>query len=100
MKNPIRKYKEWRDTLATNENESRVNSNVYVSNDPNDPENGIYVFVMDVPVIKVVDGNNDRGNTLPIEKVGEFVGNIKRMFRNSINNKPINDDVQREETDS
>lgn len=97
MKNPIKRYKEWRDTLANNENESRVNSNVYVSNDP---ENGIYVFVMDVPVIKVVDGNNDLGNTLPIDKVAEFVGNIKRMFRNSINNKPINDDVQREEADS
>lgn len=99
MKNPIRKYKEWRDTLATNENESRVNSNVYVSNDPNDPENGIYVFVMDVPVIKVVDGNNDRGNTLPIEKVGEFVGNIKRMFRNALNDKAIAYELPHKEAD-
>lgn len=97
MRNPIRKYNEWRKSLNDKEISERVNGKVYVANDPNDPENGIYVFVANIPVMKVTYGNNDRGNTLPIDKVGEFVGNVKRMYRNAINNKPINDDIQREE---
>lgn len=100
MKNPIKKYKEWRTGLYDLEMNEKVNTNVYVANDPYDPDNGIYVFVADIPVMRVVDGRNCNGNTIPIENVGEFIVNVKNMFRNSINKKPIIDDVQRKDSDN
>lgn len=100
MKNPIKKYKEWRTGLYDLEMNEKVNTNVYVANDPNDPENGIYVFVADIPVMRVIDCKNGNGNAIPIDKVGEFIANVKNMFRNSINKKPISNDVQRKETDN
>ena len=99
MNNPSKKYREWKKEIDVKEREDTINNNVYVSNDPNDPNNGVYVFVFNVPIIKVIDGNNDTGNTLPIEKVGEFVGNIKRMFRNALNDKAIAYELPHKEAD-
>ena len=66
-----------------------VNRDVTIANDPNDPENRIYVFVGGIPIAEVSDVELDKENTILIDHVGEFVANIKKMYLNSLNNKPI-----------
>ena len=70
-------------------NKKTVNTGVTVANDPNDPENRIYVFVGGIPVAEVRDVELDGENTILIDHVGEFVANVKKMYLNSLNGKPI-----------
>ena len=71
------------------ETERMVNRDVYVGNDPNDPENGIYIFCRGIPVLKVVNDPCVTNNEVGIDEVAEVVKNIKDMYRNSLNGKPI-----------
>ena len=74
---------------AIRETERMVNKNVYVGNDPNDPENGIYIFCGGIPVLRVVNDPCVTNNEVGIDEVAEVVKNIKDMYRNSLSNKPI-----------
>ena len=71
------------------ETERLVNHNVYVGNDPNDTGNGIYIFCRDIPVLKVVNDPCVTNNEVGIDEVAEVVKNIKDMYRNYLNGKPI-----------
>ena len=70
-------------------NNKTVNTDVTIANDPNDPENRIYVFVGAIPIAEVSDVELDGENTILIDHVGEFVANVKKMYLNSLNGKPI-----------
>ena len=71
------------------ETERMVNQNVCVGNDPNDPENGIYIFCRGIPVLRVVNDPCVTNNEVGIDEVAEVVKNMKDMYRNSLNGKPI-----------
>ena len=85
----LRKMREER--IASEEAEiiKTVNSEIVIANDPNDPENRIYVFVGGIPIAEVRDVELDGENTILIDQVGEFVANIKKMYLNSLSNKPV-----------
>ena len=85
----LRKMREER--IASEEAEiiKTVNSEIVIANDPNDPENRIYVFVGGIPIAEVRDVELDGENTILIDQVGEYVANIKKMYLNSLNGKPI-----------
>ena len=85
----LRKMREERETSVQLNNKKTVNTNVTVANDPNDPENRIYVVVGGIPIAEVRDIELDGENTILIDHVSEFVANIKKMYLNSLNNKPI-----------
>ena len=85
----LRKMREERETSNQLNNKKTVNTGVTVANDPNDPENRIYVFVGGIPIAEVRDIELDGENTILIDHVGEFVANVKKMYLNSLNNKPI-----------
>ena len=85
----LRKMREERNISIELNNKKTVNTGVTVANDPNDPENRIYVFVGGIPIAEVSDVELDKENTILIDHVGEFVANIKKMYLNSLNNKPI-----------
>ena len=85
----IRKMREERETSVQLNNKKTVNTDVTIANDPNDPENRIYVFVGGIPIAEVSDIELDGENTILIDHVGGFVANIKKMYLNSLNNKPI-----------
>ena len=70
-------------------NKRTVNADVTIANDANDPENRIYVFVGGIPIAEVGDVELDGENIILIDHVGEFVANVKRMYLNSLNGKPI-----------
>lgn len=86
MKNPIKKFF---DNIAE-ENVKRMNRkmedemahSIYVSNDPKDEENGVYVYVHGVPIMRVAKNNDLSENTISIESVGGYIKNIKDMYRN------------------
>lgn len=71
------------------ETERMVNKNVYVGNDPKDPNNKIYIFCNGVPVMEVADDSVVTNSTVGINDVAEVIGNIKAMYRNYLNDKPI-----------
>ena len=71
------------------ETERMVNQNVYVGNDPKDPNNKIYIFCNGVPVMEVADDSVVTNSTVGINEVAEVLGNIKAMYRNYLNDKPI-----------
>ena len=71
------------------ETERMVNHDVYVGNDPNDPNNKIYIFCNGVPVMEVADDSVVTNSTVGINEVAEVLKNIKDMYRNSLNGKPI-----------
>ena len=71
------------------ETERMVNKNVYVGNDPKDPNNKIYIFCNGVPVMEVADDSVVTNSTVGINDVAEVSGNIKAMYRNYLNDKPI-----------
>lgn len=71
------------------ETERMVNHDVYVGNDPNDPENGIYIFCGGIPVLRVVNDPCVTNNEVGIDEVAEVLTNIKAMYRNYLNDKPI-----------
>lgn len=74
---------------AIRETERMVNKDVYVGNDPKDPNNKIYIFCNGVPVMEVADDSVVTNSTVGINEVAEVLGNIKDMYRNSLNGKPI-----------
>ena len=85
----LRKMREEREISVQSNNNKTVNTDVTIANDPNDPENRIYVFVGGIPIAEVSDVELDKENTILIDQVGEYVANIKKMYLNSLNNKPI-----------
>ena len=85
----LRKMREERNISIELNNKRTVNADVTIANDTNDPENRIYVFVGGIPIAEVSDVELDGENTILIDQVGEFVANIKKMYLNSLNNKPI-----------
>ena len=85
----IRKMREQHNASIEIDNKKTVNTDVTIANDPNDPENRIYVFVCGVPIAAVYDVQLFEKNTILIDQVGEYVANIKKMYLNSLNNKPI-----------
>ena len=85
----IRKMREERETSEQLNNKKTVNTDVTIANDKNDPENRIYVFVGGIPIAEVSDVELDGENTILIDHVGEFVANVKKMYLNSLNGKPI-----------
>lgn len=74
---------------AIRETERMVNSKVYVGNDPKDANNRIYIFCNGVPVMEVADDSVVTNSTVSINDVAEVLGNIKAMYRNYLNDKPI-----------
>ena len=85
----LRKMREKHNKSIEFNNKSTVNTDVTIANDQNDPENRIYVFVGGIPIVEVIDVAFDGENTIRIDHVGEFVANIKKMYLNSLNGKPI-----------
>ena len=85
----LRKMREERETSVQLNNKKTVNTDVTIANDTNDPENRIYVFVGGIPIAEVNDVELDGENTVLIDHVGEFVANVKKMYLNSLNGKPI-----------
>lgn len=80
-------------------NKKTVNTDVTIANDPNDPENRIYVFVGGIPIAEVRDVELGGENTILIDHVGEFVANVKKMYLNSLNGEPIQNKQNGNETD-
>ena len=74
---------------AIRETEHIVNNKVIVGNDPRDSKNGIYVFCGGIPVLRVTDDACLTNNEVGINDVSEVVKNIKEMYRNYLNGKPI-----------
>ena len=85
----LRKMREEREISVQSNNNKTVNTDVTIANDPNDPENRIYVFVGGIPIAEVRDVELDGENTILIDHVGEFVANVKKLYLNSLNGKPI-----------
>ena len=85
----LSKMREERNIAIELNNKKTVNTDVTIANDPNDPENRIYVFVGGIPIAEVSDVELDGENTILIDHVGEFVANVKKMYLNSLNGKPI-----------
>ena len=84
-----KKITEERRKDAIRETEKSVNSDVYVGNDPKDPNNRIYIYCNGVPVMEVADNSVVTNSTVGINDVAEVIGNIKAMYRNYLNDKPI-----------
>ena len=84
-----KKITEERRKDAIRETEKSVNSDVYVGNDPKDVNNKIYIFCNGVPVMEVADDSVVTNSTVGISDVAEVLGNIKAMYRNYLNDKPI-----------
>ena len=84
-----KKITDSREQSELRETERMVNHDVYVGNDPNDPNNKIYIFCNGVPVMEVADDSVVTNSTVGINEVAEVLGNIKAMYRNSLNGKPI-----------
>ena len=85
----LRKMREEHNASIELNNKKTVNTDVTVAIDPHAPENRIYVFVCGVPIAAVYDVQLFEKNTILIDQVGEYVANIKKMYLNSLNNKPI-----------
>ena len=84
-----KKITDSREQSELRETERMGNHNVYVGNDPNDPEYGIYIFCGGIPVLRVVNDPCVANNEVGIDEVAEVLNNIKDMYRNSLNGKPI-----------
>lgn len=84
-----KKITDSREQSELRETERMVNHDVYVGNDPNDPNNKIYIFCNGVPVMEVADDSVVTNSTVGINEVAEVLGNIKAMYRNYLNDKPI-----------
>ena len=85
----LRKMREEHNASIELNNKKTVNTDVTIANDANDPENRIYVFVGGIPIAEVSDVELDGENTILIDHVGEFVANVKKMYLNSLSNKPV-----------
>ena len=80
-----KKITDSREKNELRETERMVNHDVYVGNDPNDIENGIYIFCGGIPVLRVVNDPCMTNNEVGIDEVAEVLKNIKDMYRNSLN---------------
>lgn len=85
----LRKMREERIASEEAETIKTVNSEIVIANDKNDPENKIYVYVKGVPVALVCDVIQDGENCVLIDQVGEYVANIKKMYRNKLNGNKV-----------
>ena len=85
----LRKMREEHEISVQLNNKRTVNADVTIANDTNDPENRIYVFIGGIPIAEVSDVEADGENTVLIDHVSEFVANVKKMYLNSLNGKPI-----------
>lgn len=85
----LRKMREERITSIEAQNNRTVNQEVVIANDKNDPDNKIYIYVRGVPVALVCDIVKDGENCVLIDQVGEFVANIKKMYRNKLNGNKV-----------
>lgn len=85
----LRKMREDRIASVEAETIKTVNSEIVIANDKNDPENKIYVYVKGVPVALVCDVVQDGENCVLIDQVGEFVANIKKMYRIKLNGNKV-----------
>ena len=85
----LHKMREKHNASIEIDNKKTVNTDVTIANDQNDPENRIYVFVGGIPIAEVSDVETDGENTIRIDHVGKFVANVKKMYLNSLNGKPI-----------
>ena len=85
----LRKMREERIASVEAETSRIVNSEIVIANDKNDPDNKIYVYVKGIPVALVCDVVRDGENCVLIDQVGEFVANIKKMYRNRLNGKEV-----------
>ena len=95
----LRKMREEHEISVQLNNKRTVNADVTIANDANDPENRIYVFVGGIPIAEVSDVELDDENTVLIDHVGEFVANVKKMYLNSLNGKPIKNNQNGNEED-
>ena len=95
----LRKMREERNISIELNNKRTVNADVTIANDTNDPENRIYVFIGGIPIAEVSDVEADSENIILIDHVSEFVANIKKMYLNSLNGKPIQNKQNENETD-
>lgn len=86
-----KKITDSREQNEMRETERMVNHDVCVGNDPKDPKNGIYIFCGGIPVLRVANDTCLSNNDVGINNVPEVVKNIKDMYRNSLNGKPIKD---------
>ena len=84
-----RKINDSRRRNELRETERIVNRDVYVGNDPNDPNNGVYIFCGGIPVLRVVNDPCVTNNEVGIGDVAEVLKNIMDMDRNSLNGKSI-----------
>ena len=84
-----RKINDSRRRNELRETERIVNRDVYVGNDPNDPNNGVYIFCGGIPILRVVNDPCVTNNEVGIGDVAEVLKNIKDMYRNSLNGKSI-----------
>ena len=84
-----RKINDSRRRNELRETERIVTRDVYVGNDPNDPNNGVYIFCGGIPVLRVVNDPCVTNNEVGIGDVAEVLKNIKDMYRNSLNGKSI-----------
>ena len=84
-----RKINDSRRRNELRETERIVNRDVYEGNDPNDPNNGVYIFCGGIPVLRVVNDPCVTNNEVGIGDVAEVLKNIKDMYLNSLNGKPI-----------
>lgn len=85
----LRKMHEERMTSIEAQNNRTVNQEVVIANDKNDPDNKIYIYVRGIPVALVCDIVKDGENCVLIDQVGEFVANIKKMYRNKLNGNKV-----------
>ena len=95
----LRKMREEHEISVQLNNKKTVNTDVTIANDPNDPENRIYVFVGGIPIAEVRDVELGGENTILIDHVGEFVANVKKIYLNSLNGEPIQNKQNGNETD-
>ena len=101
MKNPIKYicnyFRKIREEERKRSIERMLNHDICVKNDVNDPDNKIYLFVGDIPICLITDkdGKSEDDSTgiclnyTTTDDIAEVFKNIKNMYRNYLENKPI-----------
>ena len=101
MKNPIKYICDYFHKVREEERkrsiERMLNHDICVKNDVNDPGNKIYVFVGDIPICLITDKTDTSIENLPENcvnytntcDVADVLVNMKKMYRNYLENRPI-----------